>query len=277
MMNRSGLTSKARAIELLARRISKEIRSGSARSPLRGQGMRFSEHRVYQYGDEHRHIDWRASARTREPLVKVYEEDREFSTLVVVDMSASMAFGTVGGVRTKLDVALEVAAVLGLATVFGGGTVGYAALANRAVTFANRIRQSSQVFSVLGSWQNVGGIGIGDPLLVRQWVQRSKAKFVFVISDFLEWNLLNLQDLGRQGQVFQPIRILDASELRQSEAPTFVPFHFLESDRRQSLKISKDVEGDASLPKEPKWGPSPLQALGLEELSVTALQRTLIL
>ena len=96
--------------------------SGQYRSHFKGQGMQFSEHRTYVAGDEVRHIDWKVSARTRDLLVKKYEEERELVVFLVVDVSGSKFFGS--SVKTKSEVAAEVAGMLAYAAIHTGDKVG---------------------------------------------------------------------------------------------------------------------------------------------------------
>ena len=96
--------------------------SGQYRSHFKGQGVQFSEHRVYMPGDDVRHIDWKVSARSREPLIKKYEEERELTVLLVVDVSKSEGFGS--SKKLKSQVAAEISGMLAYAAVHTGDRVG---------------------------------------------------------------------------------------------------------------------------------------------------------
>jgi uncharacterized protein (DUF58 family) len=113
---------KIRAIEFSTRRLLDDLMSGGYRSSFKGQGVQFSEHRVYVPGDDIRHIDWKVSARTREPLVKKFEEERELSVLLVVDASASLAFGS--REKLKSETAAEIAGMLAYAAAMSGDKTG---------------------------------------------------------------------------------------------------------------------------------------------------------
>lgn len=271
MKQRQRVLARAKEIELIARRLSKELRSGQTRSSLRGQGMRFAEHRVYQYGDEHRHIDWRASARSREPLIKIFEEDREFSTIILIDMSASMAFGTSDDTNTKLSVGLELAAILSLATIFGGGAASAVALANDSFIHVPRLKSIHQVFATFGQWERVGGIGKANPLIAAPLIKRSKANLIFLLSDFLDWEFASLQQLGRARQQFTPLRILDESEKRLDFAPSFLPLHLLETEKTTEWSHSSE----AATASPPAWVPDAKRVLGLDPLTYSRLRTAL--
>ena len=119
---RDELLKKVRRIEITTRKMVDEVMSGQYRSHFKGHGMQFSEHRIYVPGDDVRHIDWKASARSKEPLVKKYEEERELNVFLVVDVSASERFGSSG--RLKSEVVAEISSMLAYAAVLTGDRVG---------------------------------------------------------------------------------------------------------------------------------------------------------
>src|SRR5579872_5223628 len=96
--------------------------SGAYRSHFKGHGVQFSEHRLYVPGDDIRHIDWKVSARTRDPLIKKFEEERELTVLLVVDVSGSGAFGS--DAKLKSEVAAEIGGMLAYAAIHTGDKVG---------------------------------------------------------------------------------------------------------------------------------------------------------
>src|SRR5947209_12245062 len=99
-----------------------EAMSGTYRSLFKGYGVQFSEHRQYVHGDDVRHIDWKVSARSRDPLIKKYEEERELSVFLVVDVSASEQFGSVR--KLKSEVSAEIAGMIAYAAIHTGDKVG---------------------------------------------------------------------------------------------------------------------------------------------------------
>src|SRR3954451_16819071 len=96
------LLRKVRLIELSTRKVVSDVVSGNYKSHFKGHGVQFSEHRVYVPGDDVRHIDWKVSARTRDPLIKKYDEEREVSVFLVVDLSASEGFGSSQKLKSEL-------------------------------------------------------------------------------------------------------------------------------------------------------------------------------
>ena len=113
---------KVRKIEIKTRALSHQIFAGEYHSAFKGRGMAFSEVREYQYGDDVRNMDWNVTARLRSPYVKVFEEERELTVVLLVDVSRSRLFGTVGSSRK--DILAEIAAVLSFSAAINNDKVG---------------------------------------------------------------------------------------------------------------------------------------------------------
>ncbi|MBQ7639664.1 MAG: DUF58 domain-containing protein, partial [Bacteroidales bacterium] len=109
-MDSNELLRKVRKIEIRTKALSHQIFAGEYHSAFKGRGMAFSEVREYQYGDDVRNMDWNVTARLRAPYVKVFEEERELTVMLLVDVSGSRLFGTTG--RSKRELLAEIAAVL---------------------------------------------------------------------------------------------------------------------------------------------------------------------
>jgi len=116
------LLHRVRLIEITTRKIVDDLMSGSYRSNFKGAGVQFSEHRLYVPGDDIRHIDWKVSARARDPMLKRYEEERELTVFLIVDVSASGEFGTTK--KLKSEVAAEIGGMLAYAAAHAGDKVG---------------------------------------------------------------------------------------------------------------------------------------------------------
>lgn len=130
--NASDLLKKVRKIEIKTRALSHQIFAGEYHSAFKGRGMAFSEVREYQYGDDVRNMDWNVTARLRAPYVKVFEEEREMTVMLFIDISRSGFFGTVGG--TKRDMLAEIAAVLSFSAIINNDKVG-------ALFFSDRVEK----------------------------------------------------------------------------------------------------------------------------------------
>ena len=121
-MNAQELLKKVRKIEIKTKALSHQIFAGEYHSAFKGRGMAFSEVREYQYGDDVRNMDWNVTARMSAPYVKVFEEERELTVVLLVDISRSGLFGTVG--ETKRELVAEIAATLAFSAMLNNDKVG---------------------------------------------------------------------------------------------------------------------------------------------------------
>ena len=121
-METSELLKKVRQIEIKTRGLSNNIFAGQYHSAFKGRGMAFSEVREYQFGDDTRDIDWKVTARYVRPYVKVFEEERELTVMLLIDVSGSKDFGTVS--QMKRDVATEIAATLAFSAIQNNDKIG---------------------------------------------------------------------------------------------------------------------------------------------------------
>jgi uncharacterized protein (DUF58 family) len=131
-MDANELIKKVRKIEIKTRGLSSNIFAGQYHSAFKGRGMAFSEVSEYQYGDDVRDIDWNVTARFNKPYVKVFEEERELTVMLLVDMSASLDFGTSG--MYKKEMVAEIAATLAFAAIQNNDKIG-------AIFFTDRIEK----------------------------------------------------------------------------------------------------------------------------------------
>lgn len=131
-METSDILKKVRKIEIKTRGLSQNIFAGQYHSAFKGRGMAFAEVREYQFGDDIRDIDWNVTARFRKPYVKVYEEERELTVMLLVDVSGSLDFGTTK--CTKSDVAVEMAATLAFSAIQNNDKIG-------VIFFSDRIEK----------------------------------------------------------------------------------------------------------------------------------------
>ena len=121
-METTELLKKVRHIEIKARGLSRNIFAGQYHSAFKGRGMAFSEVREYQYGDDMRDIDWNVTARYNRPYVKIFEEERELTVMLLIDVSNSLTFGT--STMTKRDMVAEIAATLAFSAIQNNDKIG---------------------------------------------------------------------------------------------------------------------------------------------------------
>ena len=134
-MNTQELLKKVRKIEIKTKALSHQIFAGEYHSAFKGRGMAFSEVREYQYGADVRNMDWNVTARMSAPYVKVFEEERELTVVLLIDISRSGLFGTVG--ETKRELVAEIAATLAFSAMLNNDKVG-------ALFFSDTVRSSSR-------------------------------------------------------------------------------------------------------------------------------------
>ena len=132
-LNETDLLKKVRKIEIKTKALSHQIFAGEYHSAFKGRGMAFSEVREYQWGDDVRNMDWNVTARLRAPYVKVFEEERELTVVLLIDVSRSGLFGTRGMV--KRDMIAEIAAVLSFSAIINNDKVG-------ALFFSDKVGRS---------------------------------------------------------------------------------------------------------------------------------------
>lgn len=121
-METSDILSKVRKIEIKTKGLSRNIFAGQYHSAFKGRGMEFSEVREYQYGDDVRDIDWNVTARFHRPYVKVFEEERELTVMLLIDVSGSLNFGT--STQLKRDLVTEIAATLAFSAIQNNDKIG---------------------------------------------------------------------------------------------------------------------------------------------------------
>lgn len=141
------LLKKVRKIEIKTKRLSKNIFSGQYHSAFKGRGMSFSEVREYNYGDEVRSIDWNVTARFNHPYVKVFEEERELTVILLIDVSGSTFFGTNGNLKS--DIITEIAAVLSFSAIANNDKVGVIFFSNKVEKYIPAKKGSSHILRII--------------------------------------------------------------------------------------------------------------------------------
>ncbi len=180
------LLDRVRAIELKARKIVDELLLGEYHAVFRGLGVEFDELRPYVPGDDVRDIDWKTFARSREPFIRRYREDRDLTVMFVVDVSGSHLTGALP--VTKADIAAELCAVLGLAAIRNNDRAGLLLFADKPERFVRPARGAKHVLrvirEVLNARPSTTGTDISAALEYLTGIQRRRST-VFLISDFL--------------------------------------------------------------------------------------------
>lgn len=177
---------KVRKIEIKTRGLSNQIFSGHYHSAFKGRGMAFSEVREYQYGDDIRNIDWNVTARFNHPYIKIFEEERELTVMLLIDVSGSNNFGS--NIQLKKMLIAELAAVLAFSAIQNNDKVGVIFFSDHVEKFIPPKKGTSHILriirEVIGYEPNKRNTNIGEALkfLTSAIKKRSTA---FVISDFI--------------------------------------------------------------------------------------------
>ncbi|MBO6056808.1 MAG: DUF58 domain-containing protein [Bacteroidales bacterium] len=185
-MEANDLFKKVRKIEIKTRGLTNHIFSGQYHSAFKGRGMTFSEVREYQYGDDIRNIDWNVTARFHKPFVKIFEEEREMTVMLLIDVSGSNDFGSVDA--TKRDITAELAAVLAFSAIQNNDKVGVIFFSDQIEKFIPPKKGSSHILRIIREIvtftpQHKGtDIGEGLKFLTSAIKKRTTA---FLISDFV--------------------------------------------------------------------------------------------
>ena len=181
------LLKKVRKIEIKTRSLSHQIFAGEYHSAFKGRGMAFSEVREYQFGDDVRNMDWNVTARLRAPYVKVFEEEREMTVVLMVDVSSSGIFGTT--IRTKRELIAEIAAVLSFSASINNDKVGALFFSTKVEKFIPPKKGRSHLLRILRELLEVtpqeSGTDISEALrfLTNAIKKRCNA---FLLSDLLD-------------------------------------------------------------------------------------------
>ncbi|OWP84429.1 hypothetical protein BWK59_05420 [Flavobacterium davisii] len=185
-METKDLLKKVRKIEIKTRRLSDHIFSGEYHTSFKGRGMTFSEVRQYQYGDDVRAIDWNVTARYKEPYVKVFEEERELTMMLMVDISGSENFGTKN--QLKSEMVTEIAATLAFSATQNNDKIGVILFSDQIELYIPPKKGKSHVLRIIRELiefePKSKQTHIGNALEFLSATQKKKA-IVFMISDFI--------------------------------------------------------------------------------------------
>ena len=181
------LLRRVRKIEIKTRGLSNEIFAGKYHTAFRGRGMSFSEVREYRAGDDVRDIDWNVTARSRKPHIKVYEEERELTMMLLVDVSASRLFGSTA--RLKQSVMTEIAAVLAFSAAQNNDKVGCIFFSDRVEKFIPPKKGRSHILTIIreliGFEPQSTRTRLSEPVRFLTNVNKKRCT-AFILSDFLD-------------------------------------------------------------------------------------------
>lgn len=246
-MDITEILKKVRRIEIKTKGLSKHLFAGQYHSAFKGRGMSFSEVRGYHYGDDIRDIDWNVTARTNDPHIKIYEEERELTIMLVIDMSASVFYG--GDVK-KSDAIAEIAAILAFSATSNNDKVG-------AILFSDKIEQyipprkgRQNILRIIR--EIISHDRMQEQTNIDQAVQylanvQKKRCITFLISDFVDQGYAKAIKLVSRRHDLMGIHIYDELE-RSLPSVGIMRIRDKESDKKKYVNTwSKKVREEHSL------------------------------
>ena len=212
-METTELLKKVRKIEIKTRRLSNHIFSGEYHSHFKGRGMTFSEVRNYQYGDDIRDIDWNVTAKLNEPHIKIFEEERELTMMLLVDVSKSESFGT--KIQQKKDLITELCAVLAFSAIQNNDKVGVVFFTDQIELFIPPKKGKSHILRIIRELiefkPKSAGTNISEALKFLCSVIK-KRSIVFALSDFQDEAYDKNLKIASSKHDLTAIRIIDPAE-----------------------------------------------------------------
>ena len=185
-MTSDELLQRVRKIEIKARKLSRNIFAGEYHSQFKGRGMAFSEVREYQPGDDVRSIDWNVTARLNKPYIKVFEEERELTVMLLVDVSGSRNFGTLS--QMKRDMMAEVAATLAFSTIANNDKVGVIFFSDKIEKYIPAKKGKTHVLHIIRELLSLEPTSTGTNVAqALQYFTNAQKRHctAFLISDFI--------------------------------------------------------------------------------------------
>ena len=235
-METSELLNKVRKIEIKTRGLSNNIFAGEYHTAFKGKGMTFSEVREYQYGDEVRTIDWNVTARFRKPFVKVFEEEREMTVMLLIDLSSSSLFGSTSAY--KRDVITEIAATIAFSAIQNNDKIGAVFFTDKIEKFIPPQKGRKHILFIIRELlefkpeSNATDISLALRYLTNVIKKRCTS---FLISDFIDDNLQ--QDAFTIANRKHDVVALQVYDIRDVEIPPVGLVKFKDAETGQRLWV----------------------------------------
>lgn len=242
-METTELLKKVRKIEIKTRGLSRHIFAGQYNSAFKGRGMAFTEVREYQFGDDIRSIDWNVTARLNHPYVKVFDEERELTVMLLIDVSGSNSFGAAG--RLKESVITEIAAVLSFSAISNNDKVGVIFFSDRIEKFIPPKKGTSHILRIVRELidfqPQYRGTDIAEALKYLRNVIK-KRSVAFVLSDFVDKGFSDALQIVSKKHDVVCIRLIDQ---REKDLPGLGLIRFFDPESGATRWVdtsSKDVQ-----------------------------------
>ncbi|AVI50503.1 DUF58 domain-containing protein [Pukyongia salina] len=235
-MDTKELLKKVRKIEIKTRRLSDHVFGGEYHSTFKGRGMTFSEVRQYQFGDDVRNIDWNVTARYNEPFIKVFEEERELTLMLVVDVSGSEFFGTQS--QFKNEVVTEIAATLAFSAMQNNDKTGLILFSDEIELFIPPKKGKSHVLRIIRELiefrPQSKKTDVAQALKYLTNVMKKKA-IVFVLSDFITHDYRDTLKIVAKKHDVTGIRVFDP---REEEIPNLGVVEMQDEETGENLLVN---------------------------------------
>lgn len=227
-MDTKELLKKVRKIEIKTKRLSNHIFSGEYHSSFKGRGMTFSEVRQYQYGDDIRNIDWNVTARYNEAHVKVFEEERELTMVLMVDISGSESFGSKN--QFKKDIVTEIAATMAFSATQNNDKIGLILFSDTVELYIPPKKGRSHVLRIIRELiefePKSHKTDIAHALKFLSGTQKKKA-IIFMISDFMSDSYEHTLKIASKKHDITGVRVYD---MREEKIPNLGMVSMLDSE-----------------------------------------------
>ncbi len=206
---------KVRKIEIKTRGLSNQIFAGQYHSSFKGRGMAFSEVREYQYGDDVRNIDWNVTARFHKPFIKIFEEEREMTVMLLIDVSASNEFGTTQSF--KQEIITEISAVLSFSAIKNNDKVGVIFFSDKIEKFIPPKKGSTHILRIIRELVDFKATSKGTDISEALKFMTNAIKkrcTAFVLSDFRQQNYIDALKIANNKHDLMVVRVSDKRESR---------------------------------------------------------------
>ena len=240
-MTSEELLKRVRSIEIKTRRLSRNIFAGEYHSQFKGRGMAFSEVREYQPGDDVRSIDWNVTARLNKPYIKVFEEERELTVMLLVDVSGSCHFGTLS--QMKRDMVAEVAATLAFSTIANNDKVGVIFFSDKIEKFIPAQKGKTHVLHIIRELLSFEPTSTGTNIAqALQYFSNAQKRHctVFLISDFI--GIENLEKPLMIASNRHEVNAIQIYDRRDTELPNLGLVQFRDAESGEDIWVDTSLK-----------------------------------
>jgi len=235
----SELLKKVRTIEIKTRGLSKQVFAGEYHSAFKGRGVTFSEVREYQYGDDTRDIDWNVTARYNHPFIKIYEEERELTVVLMIDVSGSRNFGS--DAALKKNIITEISAVLSFSAILNNDKIGIVFFSDKVEKYIPPKKGRKHILHIIRELiefkPESNSTDLSEPLKFITNVIKKRCT-AFVLSDFICPDFENSLKIARKKHDIVGLNIFDK---RETEMPDIGLVKFIDPENLETRWIDTSL------------------------------------